>query len=335
MIRGSGEGLLALLNDLLDFSKIEAGRFDLVDVAFEPRRLIKEVTDLFRVRLAEGVTIEVEDDASLPLWLLGDAARLRQIVSNLIGNAVKFTSHGGRITVRQRRVDERYVIEVADTGIGIPKERQDALFEVFVQVDASTARRYGGTGLGLALCRKLADLMGGRITLESAEGEGTTVVVDLPLREASPDAKALSRASSPPAVTAGLRVLVVEDNAVNRLIIERILRSANAVIGTASTGREAVEACERASWDVVLMDCQMPEMDGLEATRLIRAREAARREERVPIVALTANATEEDRRDCIDAGMDVFLAKPVRLNAVLDVLASTTHQRAQHPTPSA
>ncbi|MEB3264973.1 MAG: ATP-binding protein [Synechococcus sp.] len=322
-IRASGDGLLVLLNDLLDFSRIEAGRLALEVVPFQPRQLLQQVADLFRPNLAEGVTLQLENDAALPGWLLGDPARLRQLFSNLLGNAVKFTPAGGAIRVLQSGDGRSYHLEVIDTGIGIPLASQAGLFEPFRQADASTVRRYGGSGLGLAVCRRLVELMGGTIALESAPGRGTTLRVDLPLPAAEPPAPppqltAVEGGSGAEAVShRRVRVLMAEDNLLNQRILERMLAGAPAVLAKASNGREAVALWEQGPWDLILMDCQMPEMDGFAATREIRRRERAAGREPVPIIAVTANAAASDERECLAAGMNDFLTKPVRLEALL------------------
>ncbi len=321
-IRASGDGLLVLLNDLLDLSRIEAGRMVLDLVPFQPRPLLQQVADLFRPNLAEGVSLQLESGEELPLWLRGDPARLRQVLSNLVGNAVKFTPAGGSIRLLQTGDGRTYHLEVIDTGIGIPLASQAGLFEPFRQADASTERRYGGSGLGLAVCRRLVELMGGTIALESAPGRGTTLRVDLPLPAADPPA-----APPLPEFMAGpeggakrrrsVRVLMAEDNKLNQRILERMLAGAPAELAKANNGREAVALWEQGSWDLILMDCQMPEMDGFAATREIRRREQAAGREPVPIIAVTANAAASDQRDCLAAGMNDFLTKPVRLEALL------------------
>jgi signal transduction histidine kinase len=317
-IRSSGDGLLVLLNDLLDFSRIEAGRLELAPVPFQPRSLLSQVAELFRPSLAEGVSLQLESGQNLPAWLLGDPARLRQVLSNLLGNAVKFTPAGGSIRVRQHGDGRTYRLEVIDTGIGIPLESQADLFEPFRQADASTVRRYGGTGLGLAVCRRLVELMGGTIALESTPGRGTTLRVELPLPavEAPPDVAAAPAAP----LAAAVRVLIAEDNLLNQRILERMLEGAASAVGRARTGREALEGWEEGRWDLILMDCQMPEMDGLTAAREIRQREARLGRAPIPIIAVTANAAASDQQECLAAGMSDFLTKPVQREALLETI---------------
>ncbi|MFM7675837.1 MAG: ATP-binding protein [Synechococcus sp.] len=323
-IRASGDGLLVLLNDLLDLSRIEAGRLAIEAEPFQPRQLLQQVADLFRPTLAEGVTLQLRTSEALPVWVLGDPARLRQLLSNLLGNAVKFTPTGGSIRVVQSGDGRTYRLEVIDTGIGIPLASQAGLFESFQQADASTQRRYGGSGLGLAVCRRLVELMGGTIALESAAGRGTTLRVDLSLPAAEPPAppplqELPAAAGEAAAGRAGrrVRVLMAEDNLLNQRILERMLAGAPAELATASNGREAVALWEQGPWDLILMDCQMPEMDGFAATREIRRRERSAGREPAPIIAVTANAAASDERECLAAGMNDFLTKPVRLEALL------------------
>ncbi|CAK6688523.1 ATP-binding protein [Synechococcus sp. CBW1107] len=339
-IQASGDGLLVLLNDLLDFSRIEAGQLALQAAPFEPRRLAAQVVDLYRPSLAAGVELRLENGPELPAWLLGDASRLRQVLSNLIGNAVKFTPAPGEIRVRQQGAAGAYRLEVIDTGIGIPAEHQARLFQPFQQGDASTGRRFGGTGLGLVISRRLVELLGGTITLESAAGQGTTLRVLLPLPVAEPPAErsvaGVSTSAAPAkAVSRPVRVLMAEDNQLNQRILERMLASAAtpglapfpAVLGKATNGREAVALWEEGAWDLILMDCQMPELDGFAATREIRRRELAGGLVPVPIIAVTANAAASDRHDCLAAGMNDVLTKPVRLEALLEMV------RRWAPTP--
>ncbi|MEQ9500343.1 MAG: ATP-binding protein [Deltaproteobacteria bacterium] len=307
LIQASGHGLVAIINDILDFSKIEAGRMTLERVPFSLKDTLGYVCRLHR-GLAETkglqLILEAED---IPDWVYGDPVRLQQVLLNLCGNAVKFTTSGSvRICVERSVYGLRF--SVIDTGIGIEPEKIALLFRPFTQADTSTTRQFGGTGLGLAITRSLVEAMGGRVTVESEVGRGTTFLVDVSL----PDAP-----RPPPAVTtperAALRrqmhVLVVDDNAVNRTVVGKMLQRYGATYDVARDGIEAVEAIEARDYDLVFMDCQMPRMDGFEATAEIRRRDGGAD---VRIVALTANAMPEDRRRCLDAGMDGYLAKPVR-----------------------
>ena len=307
-IRHSAEALLAILDDILDFSKLEAGKFTLEDVAFDPRRLIAGVCDLMRARCDEkGLMLTVAVAEDLPPHLRGDPTRLRQILINLLGNAVKFTKQGG-VSVRVGMTGAQWWIGVSDSGIGIAEDAIGRLFSQFTQADDSVARRFGGTGLGLAICRRLTDLMGGAITVDSVLGRGSTFRVELPLEvaivtdpptEAPPVAVAL----------APLSVLVADDNLVNQKVISGYLARGRHRVTLVGDGREAVERAAGGGFDIVLMDMQMPEIDGLEATRLIRRLPGL--PGRVPILALTANAMHADAERCLAAGMDGHLAKPV------------------------
>ncbi|HLK91366.1 MAG TPA: ATP-binding protein [Polyangia bacterium] len=468
-IRSCSSALLAIVNDVLDFSKIEAGMLAIETVAFDLRTIMEEVADLLAPRAAErGLALAVRVPPDLPVALCGDPGRLRQVLTNLVGNAVKFTERG-EVLLEARRLHERggsvgLRLEVHDTGIGVPRDRQAAIFESFTQADGSTTRRYGGTGLGLTICRQLVALMGGTIGVESEPGRGSTFWVELELpkqTEAPPppippaglqglrllvvgedatsrgilreqlcawggraeeadgpdhaaamlraaargdpyglvvvdgtEAAERIRATAPlgavplfllapvgarnaadaraqgfaavlakpvrqgslldalgaalgeeaaptaPAIAAAAgtgaaepwRVLVAEDNAVNQrvalLMLERLGCRADAV----ANGRDAVEALGRAPYDLVLMDVQMPEMDGFEATAAVRAGEAGGGR-RLPIVAITAHAMEGDRERCLRAGMDDYLAKPITQQALADVLARWCPRRGRAPRP--
>jgi len=326
IIRASGEALLALLNDILDFSKIEAGRLSIESASFELPALLEEVVGLLSERAsAQGDTLGCEIAGDVPELVTGDAARLRQVLINLVGNAVKFTQEG-RVTLRVRREADaggtpRIRFEVQDTGPGIPDEIQPRLFQEFTQADASTTRRFGGTGLGLAISKRLTELMGGEIGLESRVGEGSTFWVTLPLPAAKTERIGASEPlrAAPPAGPLGLYVLVAEDNAVNRRLALALLAKLGCRADAVANGRQAVAAALRADYDVILMDCQMPEMDGYEATRELRQRQGDGR--RTPIVALTANALRGDRERCLEAGMQDYVSKPVRIDALRAALA--------------
>jgi CheY-like chemotaxis protein len=315
-IRSSAQSLLTIINDVLDFSKIEAGKLELESIEFAPRELLDHVVRMMRVSAeARGLALEAEVADSVPALVRGDAGRLRQILVNLCGNAVKFTERGG-VTVVVTAAESAMGgvmlrLEVRDTGVGIPVNRVHTLFRPFSQVDASTTRRYGGTGLGLSIVRRLAELMGGEAGVESREGAGSTFwftarfdVVSARVSVATP---ASAQVEEPRG--AGKRILLAEDNVVNEKVATRFLQKMGYVVDAVVNGREAVEAWEKGGYDLVLMDCQMPVLDGYAATREIRARE--RSGEHIPIVALTANAMARDELECRQAGMDDHLAKPI------------------------
>ena len=315
LIRSSGQTLLTLINDILDLAKIEAGRMSLEISEFDPGNALAEVASLLSVRaLAKGLTMKVAISPDVPEVVQGDAGRLQQVLFNLIGNALKFTTHGSvDITMSHRNLPDGWVeleIAVRDTGIGIPPEAMSKLFERFVQADATTARRYGGTGLGLAISREIVDLMGGRIAIQSAAGLGSTFTVVLPLaRGELEQIRAAESTIAGVADMGGLRILVAEDNSVNQILIKALLDEMGHFCDIVSNGLEAVEQVQRLPYDLVLMDIQMPEMDGEAATRAIRELDGGVAS--IPIVAMTANAMVEDRAAYLSTGMNDYVSKPV------------------------
>ena len=339
IVRSSADGLLAIVDDILDFSKIEAGKLKIDHVAFDLR---SELNTLMRPQEVDarnkGLALRLRIGADAPERLIGDPGRIRQILNNLLNNAIKFTKTGEvELSVTAHRPDgARLGIDFAvrDTGIGISSEKQRAIFEAFTQEDASTTRRFGGTGLGLTICRRLVDLMAGVISVRSVPGEGSVFLVHLPLEVAPQISEDELRAQAAQAAIAGsgtptrsLKVLVAEDNLVNQKLMRTLLERWNHEVVLARDGQEALAHFEQADFDIILMDIQMPVMSGLEATRIIREREAAlpaRR--RIPIHALTADALEEQIHAGLKAGLDGYLTKPIdrtRLQGVLDALART------------
>ena len=323
-LRSSGESLLVILNDILDFSKIEAGKMDIESVPFDPTRTVNDVVGLLRARAQQKhLTLEWHPPASSGAYL-GDPSRLRQIVLNLVGNAIKFTAQGG-VTIRASvtpleagRVCMRF--DVTDTGIGIPAAVQAQLFKKFMQADSSTTRKFGGTGLGLAISRQLVELMGGKVELQSTEGKGSTFSFELPLAIATAEDLAVvenaSRAAAQPvAYVVAPAILLVDDNAVNQKVACRMLERFGCRVTVACDGVEAVAVASACAFDLIFMDCQMPEMDGFEAARRLRAGGCT-----TPIVALTANALVGDRNRCLEAGMDDYLSKPVRAEGLGSML---------------
>jgi signal transduction histidine kinase/ActR/RegA family two-component response regulator len=320
-IRESGESLLTVINDILDFSKMEAGKLELSLETFDLAPLVAGVVDILSPRAhAKGIGISADIAPNVPVRLIGDPDRIRQILINLAGNAVKFTETGSVILRAGQDESGRIRLSVEDTGIGIPADKIGGLFTMFTQVDASTARRYGGTGLGLAICKSLTELMGGTIGADSVEGQGSRFHVALPL-PAAPHSQTHPAKSQPlPAQTARLRILVVDDNVVNQQVAQGLLRKLGHAVDIAASGIEAVEAVRSQPYDVVLMDIQMPEMDGYEATAVIRAMPDARAAA-TPIIAMTANAMQGDDQKCLQAGMDGYISKPINRDKLTTGLA--------------
>jgi CheY-like chemotaxis protein len=323
VIRQSGESLLAILNDVLDLSKIEAGKLELEQAAFDIAELAKGAHATFTaIAERKGLKFRLTIQPAAKGTYLGDSVRVRQILYNLVSNALKFTETGAVSVVVGCRAG-RLRLTVKDSGIGMSPEQVNQLFRKFEQADASTTRRYGGTGLGLAICHDLAALMDGAIAVKSAVGEGTTFTVTLPLaRSPGVAAKRKRSVTAAPEVLQGprLRVLAAEDNHMNQLVLKTLLGQVGVEPVMVGTGRDAVAAWEAEPWDLILMDVQMPEMDGPTATGAIRAREVELGRARTPIVALTANAMRHHIAEYAAAGMDAFVAKPIeaaRLYAAL------------------
>jgi len=334
-ITRSAAGLLEIINDILDFSKIEAGKLELEHIEFALREIIEETIEILVLRArAKGLELRCEIEPSVPAAVCGDPGRLRQVLINLAGNAIKFTE-AGEVVVRVAALDTdgRLRFEVSDTGIGIAADAQSQIFSAFTQADSFTTRKYGGTGLGLAICRQLVALMGGVIGVVSEQNRGSTfwfetrmepvaasAVLRLPAAAVMPAPPVPLKRVAPHATpTVGPLILVVEDNAVNREVAAGMLENLGYQSEAAVNGMLALEATAESSYAAVLMDCQMPVMDGLSATQEIRRREAGSGG-RMPIIALTANAMEANRERCLAAGMDDFLPKPftqAQLTAVL------------------
>jgi PAS domain S-box-containing protein len=329
-IRRSADHLLAIVNDILDLSKIEADRLSLERIEFSMATVLDRVSELLSEKAsAKGLRLVVELDPAVPGRLMGDPLRLRQILINFGDNAVKFADRG-EIHVSVRLVGRegdvaRVRLAVRDEGIGLSDEQAARLFTDFQQADASTTRKYGGTGLGLSIARRLADLMGGEVGVDSRPGEGATFWCEVPLE--LPGAPTPTRAADPPGPAdaesgpsdvAGSRLLVVDDNDINLMIAEEILRNAGLVVETACNGQQALEKLRDGAYDLVLMDLQMPRMDGLQATRALRGQPGYRA---TPVVGLTASAMISERDDCLAAGMDDVLTKPYEPEQLLAVVA--------------
>jgi signal transduction histidine kinase/ActR/RegA family two-component response regulator len=315
-IRSSGEALLTLINDILDFSKIEAGRLELESRPFELRAAVEQAVAVFTARAREkGLRLKVNVDPRVPTAISGDAGRLRQILINLLGNAVKFTEEGEvnlSVTACDAPAKWRKIsFIVRDTGPGIAPEHQQRIFESFSQVDASITRKYGGTGLGLAISRSLAEQMGGHLYLESQPGQGAAFSFQI-LAETADLPKPAGAAKPVQPVSGDLpkvKVIVADDNPVNRKVAVSLLKRLGYVADSAASAHELLDRLQSNGYDVIFMDVQMPEMDGLEATRRIRQGMPAHRQPR--IVAMTAAAFPEDRVRCLEAGMDDYVAKPI------------------------
>jgi len=355
-VRSSGELLMSLVDDVLDFSRVESGQASLEQLPVDLPALVREVARPLAWTASErGVDVRVQVDPALPRWVEGDPTRLRQILLNLAGNAVKFT-HQGHVTLRALPHERGVRLQVQDTGIGISAQALDRIFEPFVQADATTVRRFGGTGLGLSIVRRFADLMGGRVTVQSTPGQGSTFTVDLPLaaceaptRQPPPPPAPSSRIpAAPPRIdgaetpttecarvafppSGAARVLLVDDNAVNRLVARKMLEKLGHQVVEAASGAEALDQADD-SFDVVFMDVQMPGMDGLEATRRLRAGASTAE---LPIIGLSANVRSSDRERGLQAGMRDYLGKPVSTDTLDQAVrsargqdGSARHQRA-------
>jgi len=338
-LRLSAKTLLGIINDILDFSKIEAGRMVLETLSFTPTVLVEEVVSIMAPAAhSKGLTVRTELSSSLPHSVAGDPLRLRQILLNFVGNAIKFTARG-EVVIRAMRLKKGegqsawLRFEVQDTGVGIPPEKQAGIFDAFTQADSSVTRQYGGTGLGLAICKRLVELMGGQIGVYSQPGQGSCFWFEVPLpviQENAPEETTAQPSGS--ALNSheldGVRVLLVEDNPVNQKVAIRMLQKLGCVVELAENGQQALEKLERASYDIVLMDMQMPVMDGLTATRLLRQREQQTSHHQV-VIALTANAMQTDRELCLEAGMDDYLSKPLTLDALQVMLLRWVAQHKQ------
>lgn len=324
-LKGSAESLMALLNDVLDFAKLENGQAAIESRPLDIIHLVDSVCGPERARCAlRNVTIRCEVDPSFPSGILGDPHRLRQILSNLVGNAVKFTESGS-VSVRVSPSADRQQItfEVSDTGIGMKPEVLDSIFSAFTQADESTARRFGGTGLGLAISSSLVSAMGGQLEVASEEGEGSRFYFSIPMHlQESVDTPLPSQVAAEGETSCpsfpGTRVLLVDDNPVNRVVGSKLLQRLGCQVELATNGRDAARMALDEEWDVVLMDCSMPEVDGFETTGMIRS--AGTRRGQVHIVALTALSMAGDRDRCLEAGMDDYLTKPLRLDQLAAVL---------------
>ncbi|MEM1181652.1 MAG: ATP-binding protein, partial [Acidobacteriota bacterium] len=320
LVQESTRGLLAIVDDLLDVGKLGAGAVRLEERDVDIGRLVRQTVSFLSSRAsAKDLDLRVTVDPELPAPLQADPTRLRQILVNLLSNAIKFTERGHiHVRVQWGAEDSSLRLEVEDSGIGIPEAAVERLFSPFQQVDSSTSRRFGGTGLGLAICKSLAELMDGRIGVDSRRGHGSTFWLELPLGAPTEG----SRRQPPTPIRAGelsgRKLLVVEDDEVNRLVTSAKLESLGAAVETASDGRRALERLATERFDLVLMDCQIPELDGYQTTEELRRSQGPNAS--VPVVALTAHAHPDERTRCLEAGMNDFLTKPVETDELYSTL---------------
>jgi signal transduction histidine kinase/ActR/RegA family two-component response regulator len=338
-IKSSADSLLDIVNEILDLSKIETGDLHLESVPFDIAKIILYAVDLFKPRAEEkGITVKTKLDPSIPRKVFGDPGRIRQIVVNLVGNAVKFTDEGGvRVSVTPVSIDQESLtirLTVRDTGIGIPNDRLNLIFESFSQGDNSTSRKYGGTGLGLAISRRLADAMGGTIRVKSKAGSGSTFVLNLPLRVAEgfrtptdfyPQINGIEKGNGEE-TERPLRILLAEDNLTNQKVTVAFLEKLGCQSDVAPDGIETLRMLKENDYDLILMDIQMPNMDGYEAVKIIRDVNSDIPNHEIPIVALTANAMKADQVHCIEAGMNDYLSKPLQIHA----LETAIHRWTSH-----
>ena len=334
IVSSSADALLTIINDILDFSKIEAGKLRVESIPFDLGNLLDETLPAITVKAREkGLSLKWGIDADVPPHIAGDPVRVRQVLLNLLSNAVKFTARG-EVELRVERQNgapgapDLLRFAVRDTGIGITPEAQLHIFDAFSQADTSITRKFGGTGLGLSISHHLVKLMGGEIRLQSTPGHGSTFSFTLPCRPTEAPPRPARRAPrTAPATAEGLPVLLVEDNRINQRLAGKLLGDRGYQVTLADNGQRALDAFARSRFGIVLMDMQMPEMDGLEATRRIRAHEAAAGLPRTPIVAMTANAMQGDRERCLEAGMDDYLSKPINADELYRQMERWTQPR--------
>ncbi|MDF2591544.1 MAG: response regulator [Clostridia bacterium] len=321
----SAESLLATINDILDLSKVEAGKMELDKGTIDLAQIIKDTLEVFEISTSNrSIILGCSIDQALPKYLQGDAVKIRQILVNLIGNSVKFTKEG-KVDILLRYLgskDGKNAIEITvkDTGLGIPADKLDVIFDNFKQADSSTTRKYGGTGLGLSIVKSLIELMDGSIRVESELGEGSRFIISLELEDAAAALDILEESTVPrDSDLSGLKLLIAEDNSINREIIGLYLKKLGCDYDIVENGRLAVESFEKGQYDMVLMDVQMPEMDGLEAARIIRNKERDTGS-KIPIIALTASAMVEDIDKCLAAGMDAHISKPLKVDKLREAI---------------
>jgi signal transduction histidine kinase/ActR/RegA family two-component response regulator len=338
-VKTSADSMIEVLNDILDFSKIEAGKLDLHPVPFRLREALSQNLAALSVRASEkNLELACQVGRDVPDWIIGDPNRLGQVMTNLVGNAIKFTDEGEvfvRVNTEASPAESNIItlcFTVADTGIGIAPEKQQVIFESFVQADGSTTRKYGGTGLGLSISSRLARMMNGRIWVKSETGRGSTFYFTAQFERVAGHVEArhpeevthLARSSKlTDRVDRPCHVLLAEDNPVNQELALELLRMRGHSVRIASNGNEVLSALERESFDIILMDVQMPDMDGFQATAAIRSREK-KSGEHIPIIAITGYAMKGDRQRCLDAGMDGYICKPIRSKELFEVVEQFT-----------
>ena len=331
-IRSSADSLLTLVNDILDFSKVEAGKLSLEVIHFELDEVLLEIERTLVVSAKQkGLKLLKSASTDIPAFIQGDPTRLKQVLLNLVNNAIKFTPSGHVIIETVRLAGEGgkdwLRIEVADTGIGISTSARNRIFDAFSQADSSTTRRFGGTGLGLTICRHLVKLMGGEIGVTSDEGKGSTSWFTIPLVAGQAPGEASSGQCLEASGAKKLHVLVAEDNSVNRIIAVKMLEKLGHSAIAVTNGNEAIDALRSSRYDLILMDCQMPELDGYEATKIIRTAKTIEQRD-IAIIAMTANALQGDRERCLAAGMDEYLSKPMKTSDLREIIERTL--RAKH-----
>ena len=330
-VKSSAQSLLVILNEILDFSKIEAGKLQIETIPFDLTRLINDTLPALDMRAQQkGLTLRCTLPTDLPQALLGDPGRIRQVLNNLCDNAIKFTAHGHvgvQVTCAGKADGYEVQVSVSDTGVGIAPDKQTLIFSAFSQADNTITREFGGTGLGLTISARLVGLMGGRLWVESAPGQGSTFHFTLQLGAGTALAsfRGIEPVAPPASPPQALHILLAEDHPINQLLVTTLLIKWGHTVVLAKNGQEAVALFSTALWDLVLMDMQMPVMDGLRATALIRAQEKGAT--RVPIIALTANAMSSDRDLCLQGGMDDFLSKPINATTLNDMLVRHSNPR--------
>ncbi len=327
IVQQSSLSLLSIINDILDFSKIEAGKLDLTMGQFDLKKSIERAVSLMTIQARpKKISLELKLSSSIPEVVISDEGRLRQVLLNLLGNAVKFSPEGGKVTLAvEEKIRESGIstlaFSVVDKGIGIEPSKHKAIFEAFSQADGSISRKFGGSGLGLAISKMIVSLMHGEIAVNSKLGEGATFTFIVPFHVGRQVVQSDATGADVNSKFFGYRVLLVEDNAVNQKIAQKLLDKRGVVVTLACNGLEAVEKWRDGGFDLILMDCQMPIMSGYESTKQIRLEEGARNKTRIPIVALTAQALSGDREHCLEVGMDGYVSKPIDSRALVKELS--------------